>query len=95
MRASFISQRKIYTILVLLLLVSSMLSSTVSRDWWSMPAHLVAVGTKPISAPIAWVSGKAHYALETDWGLTDARITRIYGGTTEIMKEVIGRSLGL
>lgn len=26
---------------------------------------------------------------------TDARITRIYGGTTEIMKEVIGRHLGL
>jgi alkylation response protein AidB-like acyl-CoA dehydrogenase len=26
---------------------------------------------------------------------TDARITRIYGGTTEIMKEIIGRSLGL
>jgi alkylation response protein AidB-like acyl-CoA dehydrogenase len=26
---------------------------------------------------------------------TDARITRIYGGTTEIMKEVIGRSLGI
>jgi alkylation response protein AidB-like acyl-CoA dehydrogenase len=26
---------------------------------------------------------------------TDARITRIYGGTTEIMKEVIGRDLGL
>ncbi len=25
----------------------------------------------------------------------DARITRIYGGTTEIMKEVIGRGLGL
>jgi alkylation response protein AidB-like acyl-CoA dehydrogenase len=25
----------------------------------------------------------------------DARITRIYGGTTEIMKEIIGRSLGL
>ncbi|HEY6422653.1 MAG TPA: acyl-CoA dehydrogenase family protein [Pseudonocardiaceae bacterium] len=25
----------------------------------------------------------------------DARITRIYGGTTEIMKEVIGRALGL
>ncbi|HKR51372.1 MAG TPA: acyl-CoA dehydrogenase family protein [Pseudonocardiaceae bacterium] len=25
----------------------------------------------------------------------DARITRIYGGTTEVMKEVIGRSLGL
>ena len=25
----------------------------------------------------------------------DARITRIYGGTTEIMKELIGKSLGL
>jgi alkylation response protein AidB-like acyl-CoA dehydrogenase len=25
----------------------------------------------------------------------DARITRIYGGTTEIMKEILGRSLGL
>jgi alkylation response protein AidB-like acyl-CoA dehydrogenase len=25
----------------------------------------------------------------------DARITRIYGGTTEIMKEIIGRSLGI
>jgi alkylation response protein AidB-like acyl-CoA dehydrogenase len=26
---------------------------------------------------------------------TDARVTRIYGGSTEIMKEVIGRALGL
>ena len=25
----------------------------------------------------------------------DARITRIYGGTTEIMKEIIGKSLGI
>jgi alkylation response protein AidB-like acyl-CoA dehydrogenase len=25
----------------------------------------------------------------------DARVTRIYGGTTEIMKEIVGRSLGL
>jgi alkylation response protein AidB-like acyl-CoA dehydrogenase len=25
----------------------------------------------------------------------DARISRIYGGTTEIMKEVIGRAMGL
>jgi alkylation response protein AidB-like acyl-CoA dehydrogenase len=24
----------------------------------------------------------------------DARVTSIYGGTTEIMKEVIGRSMG-
>jgi alkylation response protein AidB-like acyl-CoA dehydrogenase len=26
---------------------------------------------------------------------TDARVQRIYGGTNEIMKEIIGRSLGL
>jgi len=26
---------------------------------------------------------------------TDARISRIYAGSTEIMKEIIGRSLGL
>ncbi len=25
----------------------------------------------------------------------DARVTRLYGGTTEIMKEIVGRSLGL
>jgi alkylation response protein AidB-like acyl-CoA dehydrogenase len=25
----------------------------------------------------------------------DARVTRIYGGTTEIMKEIIGKSLKL
>ncbi|MEY2456601.1 MAG: Acyl-CoA dehydrogenase, C-terminal domain, partial [Acidimicrobiaceae bacterium] len=25
----------------------------------------------------------------------DARVTTIYGGTTEIMKEIISRSLGL
>jgi alkylation response protein AidB-like acyl-CoA dehydrogenase len=28
-------------------------------------------------------------------GYADARVTRIYGGTTEIMKEVVGRDLGL
>jgi alkylation response protein AidB-like acyl-CoA dehydrogenase len=25
----------------------------------------------------------------------DARVTRIYGGTTEIMKQIIGKDLGL
>ena len=25
----------------------------------------------------------------------DARVTRIYGGTTEIMKEIVGKELGL
>ena len=35
----------------------------------------------------------AEYAVARAYA--DARITRIYGGTTEIMKEIIGRSLGL
>jgi acyl-CoA dehydrogenase len=38
--------------------------------------------------------GYTHeYAVGQAW--IDARITRIYGGTNEIMKEIIGRSLGL
>ncbi|GAA5115630.1 acyl-CoA dehydrogenase family protein [Pseudonocardia adelaidensis] len=35
----------------------------------------------------------AEYPIAQAWA--DARITRIYGGTTEIMKEIIGRDLGL
>ena len=35
----------------------------------------------------------AEYPIARAWA--DARVTRIYGGTTEIMKEVVGRSLGL
>jgi alkylation response protein AidB-like acyl-CoA dehydrogenase len=34
-----------------------------------------------------------EYPIARAWA--DARVTRIYGGTTEIMKEIIGRSLGL
>jgi alkylation response protein AidB-like acyl-CoA dehydrogenase len=34
-----------------------------------------------------------EYPISRDY--TDARVTRIYGGTTEIMKEIIGRSMGL
>jgi alkylation response protein AidB-like acyl-CoA dehydrogenase len=38
--------------------------------------------------------GYTHeYPISQAW--LDARITRIYGGTTEIMKELIGRTLGL
>ncbi|MFZ4518717.1 MAG: acyl-CoA dehydrogenase family protein [Microthrixaceae bacterium] len=33
-----------------------------------------------------------EYAVARAW--TDARVTSIYGGTTEIMKEIIGRSMG-
>ena len=39
------------------------------------------------------------YGYMTEYPITrayaDARVTRIYGGTTEIMKEIVGRSLGL
>ena len=34
-----------------------------------------------------------EYPIARAW--VDARVTRIYGGTTEIMKEIIGRSLGV
>jgi alkylation response protein AidB-like acyl-CoA dehydrogenase len=34
-----------------------------------------------------------EYRIARDY--EDARITTIYGGTTEIMKEIVGRSLGL
>jgi long-chain-acyl-CoA dehydrogenase len=35
----------------------------------------------------------AEYPIARAW--VDARVTRIYGGTTEVMKEIIGRSLGV
>ena len=34
-----------------------------------------------------------EYPIARAWA--DARVTRIYGGTTEIMKEIVGRDLGL
>jgi alkylation response protein AidB-like acyl-CoA dehydrogenase len=34
-----------------------------------------------------------EYPIAKAWA--DARVTRIYGGTTEIMKEIVGRSLGV
>jgi alkylation response protein AidB-like acyl-CoA dehydrogenase len=34
-----------------------------------------------------------EYSIARDYA--DARISRIYGGTNEIMREVIGRGLGL
>ena len=34
-----------------------------------------------------------EYEIARMW--RDARVTRIYGGTSEIMKEIVGRSLGL
>jgi alkylation response protein AidB-like acyl-CoA dehydrogenase len=34
-----------------------------------------------------------EYDVARAW--TDARVTKIWGGTNEIMKEIVGRSLGL
>ena len=34
-----------------------------------------------------------EYEISRLW--RDARVQRIYGGTNEIMKEIVGRSLGL
>ena len=34
-----------------------------------------------------------EYEISRMW--RDARVTRIYGGTSEIMREIVGRSLGL
>lgn len=34
-----------------------------------------------------------EYAIARAW--RDGRVQTIYGGTTEIMKEIVGRSLGL
>ena len=34
-----------------------------------------------------------EYEISRMW--RDSRVTRIYGGTSEIMKEIVGRSLGL
>jgi len=38
-------------------------------------------------------SGVEEYPIARAYA--DARVTRIYGGTSEIMKEIIGRDLGL
>ena len=47
--------------------------------------------------PLPAVFGGYGYMLEYPIAraYADARITTIYGGTTEIMKEIVGRSLAL
>jgi len=59
--------------------------------WWSTELQGKVVDT------CLQLHGGYGYMLEypVARAFTDARITRIYGGTTEIMKEIIGRSLGV
>jgi alkylation response protein AidB-like acyl-CoA dehydrogenase len=59
--------------------------------WWctELQGRVVDVGVQ--------LHGGYGYMAEYPIGraYADARITRIYGGTTEIMKEIVGRSLGV
>ena len=59
--------------------------------WWATELH------KRVADQCLQLHGGYGYMLEYPvaraW--VDARITTIYGGTTEIMKEIIGRSLGV
>jgi alkylation response protein AidB-like acyl-CoA dehydrogenase len=59
--------------------------------WWCTELH------KRVADTCVQLHGGYGYMLEYPvaraW--VDARITTIYGGTTEIMKEIIGRSLGV
>ena len=59
--------------------------------WWCTELQKRTVDT------CVQLHGGYGYMLEYPIGraYTDARITTIYGGTTEIMKEIIGRSLGV
>jgi len=79
-------------ILVLLLLCSSMLPADRSRGLWSPFAHLAVVAAKPIALPVAWASGAAHRALETDWGLvgmgTDAELRREHDHLLQYSREL-------
>ncbi|MDP1820418.1 MAG: acyl-CoA dehydrogenase family protein [Acidimicrobiales bacterium] len=59
--------------------------------WWCTELHKRVVDT--------CLQLHGGYGYMTEYPIarayTDARITTIYGGTTEIMKEIIGKSLGL
>jgi len=59
--------------------------------WWctELQGRVVDIGVQ--------LHGGYGYMAEYPIGraYADARITRIYGGTTEIMKEIVGRSLGV
>jgi len=59
--------------------------------WWCTELH-----TRTADACLQLHGGYGYmreYPVARAW--VDARITTIYGGTTEIMKEIVGRSLGL
>ena len=59
--------------------------------WWCTELH-----KRTADACVQLHGGYGYmreYPVARAW--VDARITTIYGGTTEIMKEIVGRSLGV
>jgi len=50
----------------------------------------VQPGRQPLHGGYGYM---CEYAVGRAW--TDSRVQSIFGGTTEIMKEIIGRGLGL
>ena len=60
-------------------------------------AHVLTELAKRVIDGCVQLHGGYGYMLEYPIAraYADVRITTIYGGTTEIMKEIIGRSLGL
>ena len=59
--------------------------------WWSTEPQ----GRVDRPPPAAARRLRLHERVPDRPGVADARVTRIYGGTTEIMKEIMGRDLGL
>jgi alkylation response protein AidB-like acyl-CoA dehydrogenase len=59
--------------------------------WWTTELH-----SRAVDAGVQLHGGYGYmheYPIARAWA--DARVARVYGGTTEIMKEIVGRSLGL
>ena len=82
----------------LIIFVIMAVQSAIALIWRIKICELIAMASAPIGAvftAITLISG-AVWGKPTwgTWWVWDARITSIYGGTTEIMKEIIGRSLG-
>jgi alkylation response protein AidB-like acyl-CoA dehydrogenase len=81
--------------------VDKCLAAHVAGDLTAEDAAMVKWWTTELQARVIDTGVQLHggYGYMTEYPIArayvDARVTRIYGGTTEIMKEIIGRSLGV
>jgi hypothetical protein len=48
-----------------------------------------------VAHPIARAATVTSWSFPIAWLYADARVARIYGGTSEVMKSIINKSLGL